>query len=356
MKSFRLIGLMSGTSLDGLDIADVKFYRDNEGVWTFQLISSETIDYSTDLRDRLFHAPKISSEDISLLSVELSQFYGNEINTFISTNGIDKEDIYAIASHGQTIFHQPENSMTLQIGNTPHIATSTGIKAVVDFRTKDVALGGNGAPLIPIVDHLLFFNKAEAFLNLGGFSNLSFKENGVVRSFDVGPANIVINYLVKEKGLTMDEDGRIGRSGSLNEDLLSRLDRLEYYSRKGPKSLGWEWVENDVLPLFDVNLSLEDKLYTYVSHITSQLIKAFKNANVSHVMITGGGARNSFLIDQLSSQFDGEIIIPSEDIVDFKEAIGFAFLGLLRCLNETNVLSSVTGARKDSCSGVIYKP
>lgn len=356
MKSFRLIGLMSGTSLDGLDIADVKFHRDTEGVWSFELISSDTINYSTSLRDRLFHAPKLSAEDISLLSVELSQFYGDEVNTFISTKGINKEDIYAIASHGQTIFHQPEKAMTLQIGNTPHIAVKTGIKTVVDFRTKDVALGGNGAPLIPIVDNLLFSNEANGFLNLGGFSNLSYKENGVVRSFDVGPANIVINYLVKEKGITMDEDGRIARSGSLNQDLLSSLDILDYYSKKGPKSLGWEWVERDVLPLFKVNLSLEDKLHTYVSHVANQLINAFKNANVSRVMITGGGAHNSFLVDQISESFDGEIIIPSKDIVDFKEAIGFAFLGLLRCLNETNVLSSVTGAGKDSCSGVIYEP
>lgn len=346
---------MSGTSLDGLDLADVKFSRDDNGNWSFDLISAETITYTSELRERIFQAPKLSAEKISLLSVELSQFYADQINQFISTNHIDRKDIYAISSHGQTIFHQPERSLTLQIGNTPHIAIQTGIKSVVDFRTKDVALGGNGAPLIPIVDHLLFKNKAQGYLNLGGFSNLSFTNDGVVRSFDVGPANIVINYLVSQQGLTMDEDGRIAASGKLNQELLSSLNKLEYYTKEGPKSLGWEWVEKAVLPMFNNDLSIEDKLHTYVFHITGQLNIAFKKANISSVMITGGGAHNSFLIDQLTNKYAGEIVIPSKEIVDFKEAIGFAFLGLLRCLNETNVLSSVTGARKDSCSGVIYK-
>ncbi len=345
---------MSGTSLDGLDLADVKFSRDDSGDWSFRLISAQTITYSSAFRERLFYAPKLSGEKLSLLSVELSQFYADQINEFISTNQIDKEDIFAISSHGQTIFHQPERSLTLQIGNTPHIAIRTGINSVVDFRTKDVALGGNGAPLIPVVDHLLFKKRAQGYLNLGGFSNLSYSEHGVVKSFDVGPANIVINHLVKERNLTMDKNGHLAESGSMNPDLLKKLDALDYYLQEGPKSLGWEWVEKEVMPLFDVDLSLEDKLNTYVSHVISHLNKAFVKANISSVMITGGGAHNSFLIDELSNIYNGEIIIPSKEIVDFKEAIGFAFLGLLRCLNETNVLSSVTGAQKDSCSGVIY--
>ncbi len=345
---------MSGTSLDGLDLADVKFSCDDQGDWTFKLISAKTVAYTSEFRQRLFHAPMLSAEKLSLLSVELSQFYGDEINKFISKNQINKEDIFAISSHGQTIFHQPERSMTLQIGNTPHVAIRTGIKTVVDFRTKDVALGGNGAPLIPIVDHLLFKNRAQGYLNLGGFSNLSYCESGIVKSFDVGPANIVINYLVKEKNLTMDKDGHIAESGRTNHDLLRKLDALDYYSKEGPKSLGWEWVEEEVMPLFDIDLSLEDKLNTYVSHVVNHLNKAFVKANISSVMITGGGAHNSFLIDEISNKYNGEIIIPSKEIVDYKEAIGFAFLGLLRCLNETNVLSSVTGAEKDSCSGVIY--
>lgn len=356
MKSFRLIGLMSGTSLDGLDIAYVNFLRDDDGTWSFKLINSDTVEYSPELRGRLLLAPKFSAENLSLLSVELAQYYGNQINTFISTNGIEKKDIFAVASHGQTVFHQPERSMTLQIGNTPHIAIATDLKTVVDFRTKDVALGGNGAPLIPVVDHLLFSKETDGFLNLGGFSNLSFKNNGEIRSFDVGPANIVINHLVKERNLTMDENGRLAESGSLNTELLRKLDELKYYSLEGPKSLGWEWVEKEVLPLFDVNASLEDKLSTYVFHITHQLVAALEKAEVSRLLVTGGGAHNSFLMSQLASRFDGELIIPSENLVNFKEAIGFAFLGLLRCLDKVNVLSSVTGARKDSCSGVIFEP
>lgn len=356
MKSFRLIGLMSGTSLDGLDIADVTFVLREDQQWSFSLNHAETVDYSDEMYSQLLLAPRMSAEDINLLSVRLSKFYGDAVNTFISTNQINKGEIGAIASHGQTIFHQPEKGMTVQIGNTPHLAIETGLKSIVDFRTKDVALGGNGAPLIPIVDHLLFSSRAEGFLNLGGFSNLSFKENEFVRSFDIGPANIVINHLVKSRGLKMDKDGDLARSGSLIEPLFNELEALEYYRKSGPKSLGWEWVQKEVLPLFRSDEELEDKLYTYVQHVSSQLIEAFDKSNLSSVMITGGGVHNSFLMQTIRNNFSGEIIIPENEIIDFKEAIGFAFLGLLRCLGEVNVLSAVTGASKDSCSGVIYEP
>lgn len=356
MKSFRLIGLMSGTSLDGLDIADVTFTKNEDQQWIFNLNHAETVDYSDELNSQLLLAPEMSAEDFNLLSVRLGQFYGKSVNTFISTNQIIKKEIVAIASHGQTIFHQPENSMTVQIGNTPHLATETGLKSIVDFRTKDVALGGNGAPLIPIVDHMLFSDRAEGFLNLGGFSNLSFKEKDLVRSFDIGPANIVINHLVKSRGLKMDKDGKLARSGNLIEPLFNKLEALEYYKKTGPKSLGWEWVQKEVLPLFRSDEELEDKLYTYIQHVSNQLVKAFCRSEVSSVMISGGGVHNSFLIETLKKNFNGKIIIPENEIIDFKEAIGFAFLGLLRCLGEVNVLSSVTGASKDSCSGVIYEP
>jgi anhydro-N-acetylmuramic acid kinase len=347
---------MSGTSLDGLDIADVTFSHDVDNNWTFNLNNAQTIPYDDHMRKRLFEAPKSSAENIHQLSVELSQFYGEKINELISTNKIDKNEILAVASHGQTIFHQPERKMTVQIGNTPHLSAITGLKSVVDFRTRDVALGGNGAPLIPVVDHTLFSDLAEGFLNLGGFSNLSFKRGEVVRSFDVGPANIVINHLVHSEGLVMDEDGRIARSGKLDRKLFEQLESLEYYNVRGPKSLGWEWVEKDVLPLFKKDIPLKDKLATYNQHMSGQLIDAMNEHGVKSVMITGGGAHNKFLLDTIKSSFQGDIILPDTAIIDFKEAIGFAFIGLLRCLNEVNVLCSVTGAQKDSCSGVIYEP
>lgn len=356
MKSFRLIGLMSGTSLDGLDIADVTFNRNEAGKWSYQLNKGITVTYSRSWRERLFSAAHLNGEELHQLSVDLACFYGDKVNTYLSTYDIPKEDIFALSSHGQTIFHQPEKGLTVQIGNLPHLAVRTGINSIVDFRTKDVALGGNGAPLIPIVDHVLFKGKAEGYLNLGGFSNLSFRKNGSVRSFDVGPANIVINHLMKKMDEQMDVDGEIARSGKTIKPLLESLNKIPYYSKEGPKSLGWEWVEEEVLPLFDKNAQLADQLHTYYKHIVTQLVKAFEKCDLKSVMVTGGGVFNTYLMEELKSAYDGKIIVPDDDTVNFKEAIGFAWLGLMRWLEEVNVLSSVTGAQKDSCSGVIYTP
>jgi anhydro-N-acetylmuramic acid kinase len=356
MEEYRIIGLMSGTSLDGLDVADVSFFR-TEGRWKFDLHHAKTYDYSKEMRAKIAQAPRYSALDMSLFSVELSRYYGEKVNAFITENNIQRNTIDAIASHGQTIFHQPEKSMTLQIGNTPHLTAITGLKSVVDFRTEDVAYGGNGAPLIPVADYYLFRDLADGFLNIGGFSNLSFQDNGEVRSFDVSPANIVINHLVNERrGLLMDKDGEIARKGKLDHVLFDRLEELDFYRENGPKSLGWEWVESEVLPLFDATAPLEDQLNTYVHHISKQIGDSLNRKNLGVVLVTGGGAHNRFLMETLHGRFKGKLVLPENGIINFKEAIGFAFLGLLRCLGEVNVFKSVTGAQKDTCSGVVYNP
>lgn len=355
IHEFRLLGLMSGTSLDGLDIADVTFRFENEH-WNFQLNHAETVAYDEELFERLVNVTRSNSLALAQLSVDVSLFYANAVKNFIYSHSIKKEDIYAIASHGQTIFHQPEKGLTLQIGNLPHLATQTGIRSIVDFRTKDVSLGGNGAPLIPIVDHYLFKNRAEGFLNLGGFSNLSYSLNDKVYSFDVTPVNIVINYLMRSIGKGMDEGGALARSGNVNSPLLNALNDLPYYKRKGPKSLGWEWVESDVLPLFANEVRLEDQLHTYCIHIANQMGSVFNQLELKTVLATGGGVYNSFLVELLREAYNGDLIVPENSLIDYKEAIGFAFLGLKRALGEINVLSSVTGAKHDSCSGVIFEP
>jgi anhydro-N-acetylmuramic acid kinase len=355
MKSFRIIGLMSGTSIDGLDLADVEFSQSENGTWSFKLMCSETIDYTEEFRKRLRKAPFMTGENLGLLSVELGLFYGQEVLKFIDKHKISKDLITAIASHGQTIFHQPDKGFTLQIGNGPELTTVTGIKSIVDFRTKDVALGGNGAPLVPVADDYLFSNLADSFLNIGGFANISFKKKDWL-SFDICPANIVLNEIMQHFNKSFDFNGDIGRSAKINPTLTEELNNLNYYFQEGPKSLGSEWVEREVLTILENEDDESIKLGTFYSHIAYQISKSLEKNQLKSVFITGGGAKNSFLIDLIKRQYRGEVIIPEKDIIDFKEAIAFAFLGVLRLNNSDNVYSSVTGARDNSCSGVIFTP
>ncbi|MEX1192085.1 MAG: anhydro-N-acetylmuramic acid kinase [Brumimicrobium sp.] len=355
MKTFRIIGLMSGTSLDGLDLADVKFSQSSDGRWTFELLNSKTIEYSSEFKKELANAVNLSGEQLALLSVRLGNYYALQVLNCIKLWEIDKNDIDAISSHGQTVFHQPSNGFTLQIGNGPELSIKTGIKSIVDFRTKDVALGGNGAPLVPIADHLLFTQMAEGFLNLGGFANLSF-QNQEWKSFDVCPVNIVLNDLMQSFDLDYDFNGNIGRSAPVDEKGLSALNNLAFYTKEGPKSLGWEWVRDEVLPILKNNPDVKIQLGTFYQHCATQIGGALNKHNISSVLITGGGAFNSFLIEKINTLYNGEIVLPSKSIIEFKEAIAFAFLGLLRLENKINIYSSVTGAKKDSCSGSIYIP
>ena len=355
MKSLRIIGLMSGTSLDGLDIADVEFFQSKNESWSFKLIQSETVDYTAEFKEKLRKAPFLTGEDLGILSVELGRYYGSEVLNFIEKYDVDKALISAVASHGQTIFHQPDKGFTLQIGNGPELSAITGINSIVDFRTKDVALGGNGAPLVPAADDYLFSNLADSFLNIGGFANVSFKKKDWL-SFDICPANIVLNKIMQHYNQSFDFNGNKGRSAKINSNLGEELNNLDYYHQNGPKSLGSEWVEKEVFPILEKEEDELTKLGTFYSHIAYQITRSLEINQLKSVLVTGGGAKNSFLIDLIKDQYKGEVIIPENDIIDFKEAIAFAFLGALRLNNMLNVYASVTGARKSSCSGVIFTP
>lgn len=356
MKTYRAIGLMSGTSMDGLDLVDVSFFKDDKGEWRYELLHSQLLDYDKEWRRELQNSFHLSAPELVEFSARLGRFYAEKVNSFINEFSIKKEDIDFIASHGQTIFHQPEKGYTLQIGNGPEIAVDVGITTITDFRTKDVALGGNGAPLIPVADQLLFGSQATSFLNLGGFANISFQKHGQTKSFDICPINIVINDLVKEVDLEYDSEGKLGAKGKVNEELLNQLNALPYYSDEGPKSLGWEWVEKEIWPLMTDELLLEDKVRTLYEHYVMQIDRVLVRHKLSSVFVTGGGAHNIFLIQLLQEKIKAEVIVPQKKIVDYKEAIGFAFLGLLRWLGKVNVWASVTGARSDSSSGIINHP
>ncbi|MDZ7607548.1 MAG: anhydro-N-acetylmuramic acid kinase [Cyclobacteriaceae bacterium] len=268
-------------------------------------------------------------------------------------NSADRPEL--IVSHGHTIFHQPGIGLTLQIGDGYRIMKKTGIKTVCDLRSLDVALGGQGAPFVPIGDKLLF-PQYDFCLNLGGFSNISTDIDGRRIAYDICPVNTVLNFLASRVGFDFDKDGEIARSGKPVESLLEILNNLPYYKLTPPKSLGIEWVNSYVLPLLQGH-EVADLMHTFCRHIAHQIAVSIPSGNTKRsVLVTGGGAKNTFLIEMIKNEIgkNAEVVIPDEQTVDFKEAIIFGFLGLLRALGQVNTLKSVTGASADSSGGIIF--
>lgn len=371
MDRYDVIGLMSGTSLDGLDVAFCKFSKENN-YWQFKIESAKTYSYSPEWKARLENLHQADALNFVKTHVQLGKLYAEIIRDFISKNGLKPQ---LISSHGHTIFHQPSNGFTSQIGDGSQIAAVTGIDTVCDFRSKDLALGGQGAPLVPIGDQLLF-HEYDFCLNLGGIANVSFvknsspyKKNKPRIAFDICPVNMALNLLANEAGLAYDKNGALALTGKINSKLLKQLNEIKYYKTASPKSIGKEWFDkNFSLLIFNKSISLNDRLRTVIEHIAIQITKALEDElsqtagdkSVKQLLITGGGAHNKFLINcldnLLSVSFAGKlkIKVPEKKIIDFKEAMIFAFLGILRLRNEVNVLHSVTGTKRDHVGGTIY--
>lgn len=355
---YQVIGLMSGTSLDGLDMAYVTLTKENEG-WQFELGPAESIDYSDEWRNRLKESVNQSGIGLTLLDREYGRWLGAKTSDFIQRHQLEVD---FIASHGHTVFHQIDKKMTLQIGHGQELASLTGQKVICDFRTKDVVLGGQGAPLVPIGDELLF-SEYDYCLNLGGISNVSFRHEGKRMAYDIGLVNMLLNYLTHQIDLPYDAGGQLAASGNLNQAFFKELNSLSYYQESFPKSTGYEWFVEEVIPIVDryAHLSMEDRLCTGVHHITYQVAAAVKSHSQragERLWATGGGAKNDFMIKTLGAYL-GEsvaVIIPSVDLIEFKEAIVFALMGVLRERGESNCLSSVTGASSDNSGGVNYFP
>lgn len=344
---------MSGTSLDGIDLAHINFtIKDNK--WSYQILESETIPYSQDWLNKLKVAVSFSEENLIELNDSYTELLGNIIKSFIDRHHIKNLD--AVCSHGHTILHQPQNGFTLQIGNLPKIAKIIQEKVVCDFRVQDVQLGGQGAPLVPIGDRILF-SEYDYCLNLGGFSNVSFEDNSKRIAFDISPVNTVLNFYANKLRLDYDDKGKIARSGKVDSNLLKELNALDYYKKSFPKSLGFEFVKEIVLPLIEkYSISIEDKMHTFTEHIALQISLALPS-KTGKILITGGGAYNDFLIERMQYHLPKiKIIIPDNKTLEFKEALIFALLGVLKLRNEINVLSSVTGAKIDHSSGNIFIP
>lgn len=354
MKSYEVIGLMSGTSLDGLDIACARF--ENNGGWHFRLLSCSSLNYNHAWRSKLGSAISLNGLDLKKLDQEYGSFLGRETRAFIDKHDLNPD---LIVSHGHTVFHQPEIGLTMQIGDGYKILQATGIRTICDLRSMDVSLGGQGAPLVPLGDQLLF-SDYDYCLNLGGFSNISFQSEGSRVAFDICPVNTVLNHLAAQLGLDFDPDGAIAKSGKLMPELLEKLNDLEYYKLNPPKSLGIEWVNQNILKILPDGHNW-DILHTFCHHISDQIAAAcsmFKpeNSHPPSLLATGGGTKNSFLMELIREKLGekAKVVVPDIEIVDFKEAIIFAFLGLLKELGQINCLKSVTGAQKDSSGGLVF--
>lgn len=351
-EKYSVVGVMSGTSLDGIDLAHIVFTV-VDGDWSFEMLETKTVSYSSDWLNKLQNAVSLSELELVVLNEEYTEYLATIIISFIQSYDIN--DIDAVCSHGHTVLHQPQRGITLQIGNLPQLATSIKQKVVCDFRVQDVALGGQGAPLVPIGDRILF-SDFDYCINLGGFSNVSFESNGQRIAFDISPVNTVLNYFSQLLGYEYDDQGANSRLGNCNQELLTELNKLEFYSKTFPKSLGFEFVKNIVLPLIEsYSLKPHDVLRTFTEHVAFQIGKALPN-EVGKMLITGGGAYNIFLLERIKFFLPKmEIVVPPAKLLEFKEALIFGLLGILKLREETNVLSSVTGAKYNHSSGKIYE-
>jgi len=345
-----VLGLMSGTSLDGLDLALCEFGTDESG-YSYKILAAKTVEYSAIWKKRLTGLKQVHAEEYFALHAAYGRYMAEEIILFLKA-----ADVKAglIASHGHTVFHQPNQGFTTQLGCGATIAAHTGIPTVCDFRSLDVGLNGQGAPLVPVGDKLLF-GEYEACLNIGGIANISYDDaRGQRIAYDICEANMLLNYLAEFSDKPFDKGGEMARSGKIDLELLDKLDRQEYYSKKGAKSLGREWFEEYIEKLIDKKGKVIDLLATSVEHISGIIASELNALKIKNVLVTGGGAFNTFLIEQIRSKTKCQVILPNEKIINFKEALIFAFLGYLRVNQKINTLCSVTGASRDSIGGAVY--
>lgn len=360
---YKAIGLMSGSSLDGLDLVFAHFHE-TAGQWNYEIKAADCYPYSLEWKEKLQRATKLSAKDYCLLHTEYGHFLGKQVMQFVEENNIHLQ-MDLIASHGHTTFHLPGQKMTDQLGDGAALAAETGVAVISDLRNMDIALGGQGAPIVPAGEKLLFPDY-DLFLNLGGIANISFHDEDKVIAFDVCPANRVLNALAAMLNKPYDDKGQWAQLGSLNEDLLQELNALDYYHKPWPKSLANEFGTEVLLPLIqNHSLSIQGKLRTYCEHIALQVKKAIENllaVNNSgkekyRLLVTGGGAFNTFLVNCLQERLiplQVEVIVPEKEVVKFKEALIIALLGVLRWQERNTTLASVTGASRSSIGGALW--
>lgn len=357
---YRAIGLMSGSSLDGLDIVFASF-TERGGQWTFKLEAADCFPYEEAWKNRLSGATLLSAREYCLLDIDFGHYVGEQVNQFLENFGLQYQ-VSVIGSHGHTSFHMPTKRLTAQLGNGAALAACTGLPVVNDLRAMDVALGGQGAPIVPMGEKFLF-PEYELLMNIGGIANISLAGSTPV-AFDICPANRVLNLLAQQSGQEFDKDGELAATGTINERLLQQLNAFSYYQKPFPKSLANEMGTHEIFPLLQSSgSSLQDQLSTYVAHIAVQTTVAVqqllsqRDLSSARMLVTGGGAFNSFLMQQIREQLlplEVSVVIPDASLVQYKEALIMGFLAVLRWRQESTVLSSVTGASRDSIGGALW--
>lgn len=354
---YRVLGIMSGSSLDGLDLALVEFHP--EGNWSFEVKAAACYPYDAEWTAQLRNATRLSARDYLLLHTRYGHYIGNEINRFIEENQLAFQ-VQLIASHGHTSFHLPGQQTTAQLGDGAAIAATTGLAVVSDLRAMDLALGGQGAPIVPIGEQLLWPNYPW-LLNIGGIANITRNRAGHAAAFDCCPANAILNRLAALEGLAYDTDGYLAAGGKLQPSLLNLLNQQSYYAEPYPKSLSNDFGKEVIYPLLEASgFSVADQLHTYVVHIATQVahaVAALEPAAGGTMLVTGGGAHNKFLLSKIGEALKPyaiELELPDNTTIDFKEAIVMALFGLLRWREQVNLLHSATGAQKDSIGGALW--
>ena len=376
---YRALGLMSGSSLDGLDIAFVHLHE-SAGKWSFEIVKACCYEYDAHWGKKIRSSINLNALEYQMLHAAYGHYLGEQVNRFINENDLQYQ-VQLIGSHGHTTFHVPENRMTAQLGDGAAIAAVTGINVVSDLRAMDIALGGQGAPIVPIGEKLLF-NEHDFFLNIGGIANISHQKNEQFIAFDVCPANSILNRLANEAGKEYDDGGAMAAEGNIDMQLLEILNAQKYYSHPYPKSLSNNFGAEIIYPLIrDSGLRIEDSLRTYVEHIAKQIKSSIKSLLLANnnkplsenwkpqtrlpdrqgtnykLLVTGGGAFNSFLMERLQHRLQErnvEIVVPDGYIIKYKEALIMALIGVLRWREENNVLASVTGASRNSIGGAVW--
>lgn len=356
---YRAIGLMSGSSLDGLDIVFAEF-TEQAGKWSYDIKAADCYPFEDEWKEKLQSATSLSAYDYLLLHTSFGRYLGEQVNKFIDAHHLQHQ-VQIIASHGHTVFHAPHLKMTAQLGDGAAIAATTGINVVSDLRALDIALNGQGAPIVPMGEKLLFADYP-LLLNIGGIANVSYRKDDEYIAFDVCPANRVLNMLSALSGKSFDENGDMASKGNVLNEVLDKLNGLGYYQQSYPRSLANQFGTDEVFPLLPKD-NIADALRTYVEHIAIQIRKSIEGFldqgtnNNYQLLITGGGAHNNFLVSRIQDQLAAlnvTVVVPENNIVDYKEALVMALLGILRWREQNTVLSSVTGAIRDSIGGAVW--
>lgn len=349
-RQFSAIGIMSGTSLDGLDLAYCTFELNEPK--NFSIVQAATIPYTKKWTELLKIAERTDALHLAKLHSEYASTVADEVKNFIASHQLPPPEI--LAFHGHTLFHRPDLGFTFQLGSGAVLAAQSGIDTVCDFRSANVAMGGQGAPLVPIGDAHLF-GQYDACLNLGGFGNISFSKEDKIHAYDICPVNMPLNEWARKKGLEYDRNGELAAGGRVHQTTLDALNKLSFYNQPPPKSLGREWYEECFQPILSAaSLGVQDSLATICAHVGIQVAKSVNDQNVESILATGGGAHNQFLVETIQAQCRAKIIVPDKDVTDFKEALVFAYLGLLRIQQKPNCLSSYSGSNRDHCAGSLH--